>query len=278
MFDRIRPPDADEGGTREPATADRPVAVSGEAIPPPDPPGPRTTCSQCGARVAELRRGRCWGCYQAWAGVRPVGQGARCVVCAERRRDSLRLAEIHGRWLPMCHGCATRATRLSPVPYTLDGLRRALSRERRHDDRRIDALDVRVFPRDRRQTERRHEARDASEDPGDLWVELDPPDADGPDVTSAIDLHPAGEDKTDPRIAAPAPDEVVIGAEASPDFDVLVEESTPGDQDERVAGIATAGGDLESPVARGPNLAALTAAEVGPPVAAVAAAETTARV
>jgi hypothetical protein len=150
MFDRVRPIDADVGGTiKGHAPAEGARGPAARAV------GQGFACGHCGARVQELRRGRCWGCYQAWAGLRPVGRGARCVVCHERRRDSLRLTELHSRWLPMCHGCATRVQRLSPVPYTIPGLRRALARDRRGQDRRVDAIDVRPFPSERRLGDRR---------------------------------------------------------------------------------------------------------------------------
>ena len=53
-------------------------------------------CDVCSAKVNETRRGRCWGCYNRWAELRPVGVGARCVVCGERRRRVLRSIELLG--------------------------------------------------------------------------------------------------------------------------------------------------------------------------------------
>jgi hypothetical protein len=116
---------------------------------------PVFACGLCGARVNELRRGRCWGCYSNWCETRPVGKGAACVVCDERRRENLRMTELHGRSLPMCHLCGFRANRLEPVPLTIEGLRAALRRDRRAVDRRGGSLDTRVFPRERRADERR---------------------------------------------------------------------------------------------------------------------------
>ena len=116
-------------------------------------------CGLCGARVNELRRGRCWGCYSRWAEARPVGKGAACVVCDERRRDHLRLCEVHERSLTMCHVCASRANRLEPVPMSVEGLRTALRRNRRAADRRDGAMDTRVFPRERRTDDRRRPMR-----------------------------------------------------------------------------------------------------------------------
>ena len=73
-------------------------------------------CGVCGAAVTELRRGRCWGCYTRWAESRPVGRGASCIVCGEKRRAQLKLVELHGRSLPFCHGCAAQVMRLPEVP------------------------------------------------------------------------------------------------------------------------------------------------------------------
>lgn len=121
---------------------------------------PVFACGLCGARVNELRRGRCWGCYSNWSETRPVGKGAACVVCDERRRENLRVVEVHNRSLPMCHLCAYRANRLEPVPLTIEGLRMMLRRDRRATDRRGGAMDTRVFPRERRDDERRRPPRE----------------------------------------------------------------------------------------------------------------------
>ena len=88
-------------------------------------------CSSCGAKVTELRRGRCWGCYSKWAEMRPVPRGAACAVCDERRRENLRLTEVHGRSVTFCHICAARTLKLTKVPSSIDGLRRLLLRDRR---------------------------------------------------------------------------------------------------------------------------------------------------
>ena len=113
------------------------------------------TCEVCHAKVAELRRGRCWGCYSRWTEARPVGIGAACCICNERRRDNLRMVELLRAWMPMCHNCATKATVLSPMPQTLDEIRRRLRRDRRAVERRIGKPDDRVFKRERRGLERR---------------------------------------------------------------------------------------------------------------------------
>jgi hypothetical protein len=121
-------------------------------------------CGVCGAAVTELRRGRCWGCYTRWAESRPVGRGAACVVCAEKRRAQLKLVELQGRSLPFCHGCAAQVMRLGEVPQTIEELRHELRRDRRDDDRRGGKVDHRIFPRERRVGERRGPMRDAFAD------------------------------------------------------------------------------------------------------------------
>jgi hypothetical protein len=112
-------------------------------------------CSVCGGEVIELRRGRCWGCYTRWAESRPVGRGALCTICGEKRRDQLKLMEIHHRTLPFCHSCASRTARIDPIPETVEAIRLALRRERREGERRTGAVDHRIFPRERRVGERR---------------------------------------------------------------------------------------------------------------------------
>ena len=114
------------------------------------------SCEVCHAKVAELRRGRCWGCYSRWTEARPVGVGAACCICNERRRDNLRMVELLRAWMPMCHNCAAKATVLAPMPQTMDELRRRLARDRRAADRRAGTKpDDRVFKRERRGLERR---------------------------------------------------------------------------------------------------------------------------
>jgi hypothetical protein len=121
-------------------------------------------CNVCGASVVELRRGRCWGCYTRWAESRPVGRGASCTICHEKRRVQLKLIELKGRSLPFCHGCAAQVVRLADVPDTLEELRHLLRRDRRDDERREGKPDQRIFPRERRVGERRGPTRDAFAD------------------------------------------------------------------------------------------------------------------
>ncbi|HJX52032.1 MAG TPA: hypothetical protein VJ801_04635 [Polyangia bacterium] len=117
-------------------------------------------CNACGAQVTELRRGRCWACYMKWAEMRPVPRGAMCALCTDRRRENLRLVELCGRSVSLCHLCAARVHKLADVPLTLDELRRSLRRNRRKTERREGSLDRRVFPRERRVGDRRSPPQD----------------------------------------------------------------------------------------------------------------------
>lgn len=127
---------------------------------------PAHTCDVCSAKVHELRRGRCWGCYARWVDARPVGTGAQCVVCRERRRRVLRSVELHGAWHPMCFTCHGQMQALDPLPPTIAEVRDALSRERRKVDRRTGKPDTRVFQYERRIGQRRV-LRDGE------WVSID---------------------------------------------------------------------------------------------------------
>jgi hypothetical protein len=135
-------------------------------------------CGVCGAAVTELRRGRCWGCYTRWAESRPVGRGASCTVCGEKRRAQLKLVELQGRTLPFCHGCAAQVMRLPELPATVEELRQALRRDRRDDDRRGGKIDHRIFPRERRVGERRGPPREGSGVAADAGAHLAPDDLD----------------------------------------------------------------------------------------------------
>lgn len=112
-------------------------------------------CEICGARVVDLRRGRCFACYGRWVDSRPVGLGAACIACHDRRRDNLRLIELLGAWVPMCFNCAGRTLRLQAVPRTIDAIREKLRRDRRRLDRRRGLPDRRDEPSERRGIERR---------------------------------------------------------------------------------------------------------------------------
>jgi hypothetical protein len=132
----------------------------------------RHPCDVCGARVHELRRGRCWSCYARWVDTRPVGMGARCLACGDRRRRVLKLVEIQGAWRPMCFNCTGQVMQLDRVPRDLDALRAAVSRERRRADRRVGAPDTRVYQFERRVGDRRTEAAELIAIEEDMIIEV----------------------------------------------------------------------------------------------------------
>jgi hypothetical protein len=129
-------------------------------------------CEVCNARVSELRRGRCWGCYARWVDARPVGNNARCVTCSEKRRRFLKSVELFGGWQPMCFNCAGQCLDLDPMPPTIAALREAISRERRKRDRRIGKADSRVFRYERRVGQRRTLRDDFPAVDDDMIVEV----------------------------------------------------------------------------------------------------------
>ena len=135
-------------------------------------------CNACGAHVTELRRGRCWACYLKWSEMRPVPRGAICAACADRRRENLRLVELKGRSVSLCHLCAARMYKMASAPLTLEELRASLRRDRRQGERRAGGVDRRIFPRERRVGDRRASqpvgisASAALPDFGDLEIEV----------------------------------------------------------------------------------------------------------
>ena len=103
------------------------------------------------------------------------------------------MVELFGAWRPMCFNCEGQLAVLDPVPLTLEGLKIAVSRERRRRDRRYGKPDSRVFRYERRVGDRRT-GRDA--DPAvddDMIIEViiedvaheDPDDR---DITAIRDL------------------------------------------------------------------------------------------
>ncbi|MBU1238989.1 60S ribosomal export protein NMD3, partial [Myxococcota bacterium] len=79
-------------------------------------------CPVCGAKVTQMRRGRCVSCYSNWIESQPVAVGASCRVCGERRRQNIQRVELLGRWYYMCHLCAYKAQRLDPMPKHIEGV------------------------------------------------------------------------------------------------------------------------------------------------------------
>ena len=130
------------------------------------------SCEVCSARVHELRRGRCWGCYARWVEARPVGVGARCVTCHEKRRRFLKTVELFGGWQPMCFNCSGQLLVLDPMPSTIAELREVVSRERRKLDRRFGKPDSRVFRYERRAGQRRSARDDYPIVDDDMIIEI----------------------------------------------------------------------------------------------------------
>ncbi len=106
-------------------------------------------CGGCGKPPVgvPLRRGRCEPCYDAWCKARPVGMGAACAACEDRRLAHLRYFELGvrgnapgGRWIVLCHNCVAAAEKMEPQPRSLDGLKMRLARERRWGDRRAESV------------------------------------------------------------------------------------------------------------------------------------------
>lgn len=113
------------------------------------PSTPLVRCGGCGdpPPSGTLRRGRCDRCYLEWVRARPIGAGAACASCDDRRHVHLRHYEVGargnapgGRWLILCHNCAAEADALEPPPRSIEGLKMRLSRDRRWGDRRAESV------------------------------------------------------------------------------------------------------------------------------------------
>jgi hypothetical protein len=139
----------------------------------------RARCGGCGEEEREgdppHRRGRCRRCYEHWVRQRPIGLGAFCNACGERREGALRYYELRRIWVVLCHNCCARAEALDPQPYSIAGLCLRLHRERRRGDRRSVGAIPRVLHGERREGDRRLSERnilDATEF-AELVVELE---------------------------------------------------------------------------------------------------------
>ena len=147
------------------------------------PPSSLSPCGGCGetARRGEPhRRGRCKRCYDRWVRSKPVGLGAACLACNERRTAALRQFELHRSWVVLCQNCSVRAEKLAlraPLPRSLAGLRLLLLRDRRHGDRRAEAVGTTRKARpgsERRDADRRLGLRDAVDLTDDVQMESEP--------------------------------------------------------------------------------------------------------
>ena len=138
-------------------------------------PTPLVRCGGCGQPPADpvrqpLRRGRCEKCYDRWVRARPIGEGASCASCGERRRVHLRHFElglrqnaVGGRWVVLCHNCTAAAEKLKPTPRSVEALKMRLYRDRRWKDRRDGEAPQRAPWLERRRDDRRQSPRDVVE-------------------------------------------------------------------------------------------------------------------
>jgi hypothetical protein len=117
---------------------------------------------------------------------KPIGVGAVCAGCENRRRVLLRHYElglranaVGSRWVVLCHNCAAFADALDPPARSIEGLRMRLQRDRRWGDRRIDAVGgftIRAPWLERRRAQRRtgpDDLFDATELAEELIVEIE---------------------------------------------------------------------------------------------------------
>ncbi len=157
-----------------------------------------TSCNEPPPPLHSLRRGRCPSCYEAWVKARPVGVGASCAGCENKRLVQLRHFELNtrgnavgSRWLILCHNCVSAAEALKPAPRSVEGLRMRLQRDRRWGDRRGAAVGVVGEPP--ASGERREDARRVDErgmlDVTDLVEEVIEMEADYEDFSDLANLE-----------------------------------------------------------------------------------------
>ncbi len=132
---------------------------------------------------------------------RPIGVGALCSGCGDRRTVHLRYFELEtkertagGRWIVLCHNCTAVAHKMKPQPRSIEGLKMRLQRDRRWGDRRaasVGGKSERDSGFDRRDDDRRLGLRDLY-DATDLAEEL------------VIEMEADYEDQDQPRTIDPA--------------------------------------------------------------------------
>ena len=93
--------------------------------------GHGSRCGGCGQTATRTRRGLCHACYARWVRARPVGLGASCACCNDRRMVHLRHFELRGLWVVLCHNCCARAERMTPAARSVDQLLAGIRRQRR---------------------------------------------------------------------------------------------------------------------------------------------------
>lgn len=133
-----------------------------------------TRCGGCGQSAMRTRRGLCAACYARWVRARPVGLGASCAACTDRRLPHLRHFELRGLWVVLCHHCCARAERLTPAPRSVDVLLDGIRRQKRIGADRRGLYEAAAMARRQqvlRQAEERAEA-EASDELDDAPFEL----------------------------------------------------------------------------------------------------------
>lgn len=97
------------------------------------------TCSRC-QEISNLRRNLCPHCYVRWLRSRPIGVGACCTGCGDRRLVHLQYVELQQGFAVVCRNCAAQLERQGgPPPADDEEVRALLQRERREvqdEDRR----------------------------------------------------------------------------------------------------------------------------------------------
>lgn len=126
------------------------------------------TCSKC-QEFSNLRRNLCPHCYVRWLRSRPIGVGACCTGCGDRRLVHLQYVELQQGFAVVCRNCAAQLEREGgPPPADEEEVRALLQRERREvqeEDRRRDFAEDTSPGEERRQrlVDRRAPHYDAEE-------------------------------------------------------------------------------------------------------------------
>ena len=236
------------------------------------PPVTRPRCGGCGDAATAgrpLRRGRCAHCYEDWVKARPVGIGALCSGCGDRRKLHLRYYEIEsrervvgGRWIVLCHNCTAIAQSMKPQPRSVEGLKMRLQRDRRWGDRRAASVGRKAEREtgfERRDGDRRLGLRDlydATELAEELIIEMEADYEDveaqfsrSPEDMTGIHYRPSLEEITQitflPHLVKPPSG----SPEPSPELEIAVEKSGEVDADGHPLRIADAAEQVDATAA-----------------------------
>lgn len=85
-------------------------------------------CSKCQG-IGVLRRNLCSRCYDNWLRQRPVGIGASCAGCGDRRRVHLQYVELRQGFAVVCRNCAAELALVRPADE--EEIRVLVQRDRR---------------------------------------------------------------------------------------------------------------------------------------------------